>query len=516
MANSFTVGRAQLLFALCLPLAILLGYLLSDPLDQANSFVGFLMLGVLLIPLLMRGYHLALIFAWNAAITPVILPGQPFLWVPLAALGLGFAVVNRFTSSEAQFNSVPSISKPLVFLFLVVMGTAVLHGGFGLRSFGSESYGGRNYVYIFAAIFGYFALTSQRIPLSKVNRYTALFFLTGVTGLVPNLAYLGGSSYYFLFSLFPPLYASEQALGDYSLEIQIARVFGLTAASLALLCWVLARYGVGRIFQLSRPWPAIVFFSSLVGCAFCGFRSMLIIFGLTFLFQLWFERLYTLRIISSTVGVLLVAGGLLAPNAARLPLVVQRTISILPFHLNPVVEFSAQGSTTWRVMMWKELLPQIPKYLLIGKGFGIDPTDLAFAEQNTTRYGVGYEAALAAGDYHNGPLSLIIPLGIFGVVGFLWFIYAGTKYLHRQYKHGLPELRVINTFLLAYFLARFVFFVLAFGGFFSDLFIFTGIVGLSVSLNGIGEPQSAESQLASEPSSRELGYEGQLANQRLN
>lgn len=512
MASSYTVGRSQLLFALCLPLAILLGYLLSDPLDRENSLVALLMVGMLSIPLLMRGYHVALIFAWNAAITPVVLPGQPFLWVPLACLGLGFAVINRFVNPEARFVSVPAVSKPLLFLLLVVIGTAAFRGGFGLRSFGSESYGGRDYVYIVAAILGYFALSSQRIPIPSTNRYVGLYFLTGLTGLVPNLAYLGGSSYYFLFYLFPPLYAFEQARGDFSLEMQITRIFGLTAASSALFCWVLGKYGLRRIFQLSRPWPAIVMFVAFMGCAFCGFRSLLIIFALTLAFQLWFERLFTLRVVGSLFGVFLVGGALLIPNAHRLPLVVQRTMSFLPLHLSPVVEMSAQGSTTWRLQMWQELLPEIPKYFFMGKGFAIDPTELAFAEQNSQRFGIGYEGSMAAGDYHSGPLSLIIPLGIGGVIAFLWFIYAGTKYLHYQYKHGAPELRVINTFLLAYFVARFVFFVTIFGGFFSDLAIFTGVVGLSVSLNGESVPQSIEPDVVAAPEEHESGYAGRLVN----
>ena len=515
MASSFTVGRSQLLFALCLPLAILLGYLLSDPLDRGNSLVALIMMGGLSIPLLMRGYHVALIFAWNAAITPVMLPGQPFLWVPLACLGLGFAVINRFVNPEVRFVSVPSVSKPLLFLLVVLMGTAVFRGGFGLRSFGSESYGGRDYVYIVAAILGYFALSSQRIPIRNTNRYIDLYFLPGLTGLIPNLAYLGGSSYYFLFYLFPPIYASEQARGDFSLEVQITRVFGLTAAASSLFCWVLGKYGLRRVFQLSRPWPAIVMFVAFLACAFCGFRSMLIIFSLTMAFQLWFERLFTVRVVASLLGVFLLAGALLIPNADKLPLVVQRTMSFLPLHLNPVVEMSAQGSSNWRLQMWQELLPDVPKYFFAGKGFAIDPTELAFAEQNTMRFGLGYGGSKAAGDYHNGPLSLVIPLGVWGVIGFIWFCIAAVKYLHHQYRYGNAELHRINTFLLAYFLARLVLFIFVFGGFFSDLFIFTGLIGFSVSLNGTNERQLAESQLTPQLTPHEIGFHEQMANQRV-
>lgn len=483
MANSFTVGRAQLLFALCLPVAILLGYLLSDPLDPSNSLFVLILVGLLAIPLLIRGHHVALIFAWNAAITPAFLPGQPFLWVPLAVIGLGFAIVNRFTSAEAGFSSTPSVSRPLLFLLMVTLVTAALRGGFGLRSFGSETYGGRNYAYIVAAILGYFTLSSQRIPLEKVDRYVALFFLTGLTSLIPNLAYLGGRSWFFLFNLFPPVYAIEQALGDVSLDMQIARVFGLSFASIALLSWLLAHYGLRKVFNWRYPGALFLFVVSLTACVFCGFRSFLIIFLLCVGLQFIFEGLLTTRNFLVGSAVLLVIAGLVLPNASKLPLVVQRTLSFLPLRLNPVAEMSAEGSTAWRLEMWRVLLPQIPQYFFKGKGFGIDSTDLALAEQNN-RFGMGFEGAIAAGDYHSGPLSLIIPLGVWGVIGFAWFVIASIRYLHKQYRFGDPQLQRINTFLLAYFIAKLILFLFVFGGFFSDLFFFTGIVGFSASLNG--------------------------------
>ena len=117
--------------------------------------------------------------------------------------------------------------------------------------------------------------------------------------------------------------------------------------------------------------------------------------------------------------------------------------------------------------------------------------------------------AMAAGDYHSGPLSLIIPFGIWGVVGFAWFMGAALRYLYRQYRFGHPDLQKINTFLLAYFIARLVFYIFVFGGFFSDLFLFTGLIALSVSLNGDTLPEPAEVPVEAE--SQELAYQERLA-----
>ena len=35
----------------------------------------------------------------------------------------------------------------------------------------------------------------------------------------------------------------------------------------------------------------------------------------------------------------------------------------------PDARLDAEGSTEWRLDMWKALLPEVPQYLLLGKGF---------------------------------------------------------------------------------------------------------------------------------------------------
>jgi hypothetical protein len=79
---------------------------------------------------------------------------------------------------------------------------------------------------------------------------------------------------------------------------------------------------------------------------------------------------------------------------------------------------------------------------------------------------------------------LLIPLGAFGTIAFIWFLIAGYRLLLNNFRHGDPQLRQINTFLLAYFLTKVAFFFLVFGSFQSDLMVFTGLVGLSASING--------------------------------
>ena len=106
--------------------------------------------------------------------------------------------------------------------------------------------------------------------------------------------------------------------------------------------------------------------------------------------------------------------------------------------------------------------------------------------------------SMMAGDYHNGPLSVVIPFGIYGLVGFIWFVAAAFRFLYRNYRFGDPALRQINIFLLAAFTAKIVFFVFLFGALSYEFYMFTGLIGFSVSLNGEAEVASSTVETAEE------------------
>jgi O-antigen ligase len=182
---------------------------------------------------------------------------------------------------------------------------------------------------------------------------------------------------------------------------------------------------------------------------------------------------------------MLVAGALAVPFAKYLPVSMQRSLSFLPLDIDAAARLDAKGSLEWRLQMWSILLDEVPRYLWIGKGYAINPTDLYFATESIRRgMGKDYEGALVSGDYHSGPLSVVIPFGIFGVLAFLWFIIAAIRLLYRNYVFSDERLRNINTFFFAYFVARTIFYFVGFGAFNNDLPAFVGILGLSIAING--------------------------------
>ena len=485
--------------ALCLPLAVILGYFLTDPLEPSSvALVGFVF-AALAVPLMMKWHHPLLIFSWNAALAPAFVTGQPALWTVLAGIGLFFGILNRCVDSNKRFLDVPSIRNSLLFLCAAVALTAYFTGGMGMAALGSTQLGGKRYFYIFAAAIGYFALTSQKISAHRAKMFAGLFFLSMTIGLVPNIAFfLGGHQLDFIYVIFSPDAAGEQINAAASATGTGGRIFGLTMFANGLLCFLLVRYGIRGVFQAAKLWRAALLFLALVACLMSGFRSLLILLGMVFVIQFYLEGPHRTRFAWILAALILVGGGAALTQLQRLPFFIQRTLSFLPIEVSSEVKASSVTTLEWRLQMWQALLPEVPKYLLKGKGCGIDRSAMYFSTDAAHQGNEGFEWAIVAGDYHNGPLSLIIPFGIWGVIGFGWFVCAALRYLYHQHRRRDPLLQNINTLLLSFFLARLILWTLFVGSFFGDLYIFTGIIGLSVSLNGtvpVKKP-APETQLA--------------------
>jgi hypothetical protein len=337
---------------------------------------------------------------------------------------------------------------------------------------------------ILMAILGYFAITARQIPPRRVLLYVTLFFLGGATLAVGNLAGIISPSLNFIFLMFPVEISGYAAITN---DFRIAsgffsRMGGLPFMAIGVFCAMLARYGIRGIFHPRRPLRLITFVAFIIIGMFGGFRSMVIIFALTFLIQFYFEGLFRTRLFPVMAIVGLVCLATLPLTISHMPLQFQRSLSFLPLDIDPLAKSDAEASTEWRVKMWNDVLPQVPRYLIIGKGYSINANEIEMAGLNAgDNQALGSELA---GDYHNGPLSVIMPFGIFGVFGFLWFLFASGRVLYRNYRFGNPVFRRVNTFLFAYFLAKVIVFIAVFGSLYSDLPAFIGLVALSVSING--------------------------------
>lgn len=199
----------------------------------------------------------------------------------------------------------------------------------------------------------------------------------------------------------------------------------------------------------------------------------------------YFEGLTRSKYTPMLIGAALLAFALLVPFANRLPLSFQRTLSFLPLRLNPIAVYEADNSTEWRLAVWKAAVEVVPTYFWAGKGLAINGEELELtAELQHRGMAAPEEGVMMTGDYHSGPLSVIIPFGIWGVIGWLWFLGASVRAMYLNYRYGDVSLRRVNTFLLAYFIAKILLFLVIYGSFYADVATFAGVVGLNLSLNG--------------------------------
>ncbi len=482
--NTHALIRSLIIYAMIIPLAIWMGFMLANPFDRGTfNYAGIFFL-ILLAPIMLRWHHLLLIVSWNLGMTIFFLPGSPPIWLLMVALSLGLSVLHRTINDKVKFLSAPSISWPLLFFLTVVLFTAKLTGGIGLNSLGGDTAGGRSYIMLIFGILGYFALIAQPIPTQKVGLYVGLFFLSGCAAFIGDLVPFVPHQMYFIFALFPT-YGSDMGLMEQGNINYVARYSGTGWMGEALYFFMLARYGPRGIFLGGRLWRPVIFAVSFILMFFGGFRSLIILGGVIFVIQFFLERMYQTRAFPVFLFSGLIAFTLLIAFASKLPFSVQRSLTFVPLlQIDPRARLDAEASQEWRLQIWKDALPTVPKYLLLGKGYAISKSELAVASNQAFQYAGNFEQVEISGNYHSGPLSVVIYFGIWGVVALLWFWIASLRALWFNYHYGDPALRTVNIFLLSYFIARILLFLVIFGGLYSDMFYFTSVMGLSVSLNG--------------------------------
>src|SRR5208283_3357662 len=98
MNNSAAILRTLIVYAICVPLAIVVGFTVVSA-ANSPSYSNFTMFGVLAlilsIPILLRWHHPLLVLSWNLPLTVFFLQGKPTAWLPILALSLGISVLQR-------------------------------------------------------------------------------------------------------------------------------------------------------------------------------------------------------------------------------------------------------------------------------------------------------------------------------------------------------------------------------------------------------------------------------------
>jgi hypothetical protein len=161
----------------------------------------------------------------------------------------------------------------------------------------------------------------------------------------------------------------------------------------------------------------------LMGVLLSGFRSSLLTVLMYGIVSSFFRRRVHDIIVLAIIGVFAV--GVLALGNGRiftLPLSVQRALTVFPGNWDYVAKADAEGSTQWRLEMWKIVLLE-DRYIkdrLLGDGYGFTRFELGMMQSEMSgRTGfIGaarQEGFMISGMFHSGPLSTIRYVGYVGL-----------------------------------------------------------------------------------------------------
>jgi hypothetical protein len=483
MTNPTGALRLLITYAVCIPVAITVGYLLTNPLDYGTLGFFALLFGILISPVFIKWHYPLLVFGLACPMVCFFIVGKPPLAQVVAVMSLGIAVTEGIMNSEKRFLKAPVMTWPLLYICAMAYMTAELNGGINLQHLGGEGAGGgRKYLNLFIGAATYFALTSQAIPRKRFHFYLMLAMLPSLLGALGDLFPFLPSPLNKINLLFPPSQTYEDGV-----SLGTTRLSSVSFAVGCIMSYMLARYGLRGTFSPQKPGRAVLFIISFILTFLGGYRSSLIGMTMTLTLMFFLERMYRTRIMPFLVMGGILGITLLAAFSDKLPFTFQRSMCFLPFKWDADVLMDADHSSQWRYRIWAETWPQVPDHLLLGKGYTITAEDYSFMGISAFLNGninASDDNLAVSGDYHSGPLTTLMPFGIWGGIGMLWLMGATIYVTYRNYKYGDPELHTYNIYMFVSAVGATFFFLFIVGAFSSDMGNFAKLAGLNIAFNG--------------------------------
>ena len=311
-------------------------------------------------------------------------------------------------------------------VLLVFIVQAYLRNPVGLSIFGSETIGGRPYFEIAVSVVAFVILSILVVDFKNVRLLVYANFggsmfsamVETVLGVFPALAMYSASIYQTkLTSL-----AITRALDIGADPSQGAgRISYLSGFSTPLMTLVLAFRTPMEFLNPRNLKFLILALISVVCILLSGFRSGvsgLVMLGIAafFLHRKPLQLMFAVMIGVPMLAVFLALQGTLI----ELPRPAQRALSFLPADWDSRAVKSAEGSSEWRFLMWREALfsDRWIRNKWIGDGYGFTAAELDYQFQLTTQ-GVQtvdeQDYHLAIGSYHSGPIETIKRIGYIGL-----------------------------------------------------------------------------------------------------
>jgi hypothetical protein len=388
--------------------------------------------------------------------------------------------------------------------FLTVCAVTMYFRGLGFSFMKGDLIGGMRYVLIMIPLC--LLITSGLVTLTaKEWKYTLIGMC--IFGMLPSLAeaifVISDGRIYHLYYLIQPKGAVGKTLFAHVSGEDLVRYKTMTNSSRYLLLLALMAFpGRGR----TRPLQVILVLIALVIGGLSGHRQNIIyLLGILLVFGFLRAEGRRAHYLSVCLAVAVAGYVVLFAFARFLPYNIQRAVSWVPgVPVSYAVILSGQGTEKWRIGVWSRALREVPQYFWLGKGFAYSET-VYHSLENMDRREAYYEHAILTGGYHNGPLGLIIGLGIFGVITSAGlFLTASTQQGLLACKEWAdPVLERYHLAILSMFLARIPSFIIITG---NVHIVFPELFYLLVLLHGVTKTDlrlRKDQSLEREPSARQ-------------
>jgi hypothetical protein len=417
--------RRVVIAGLACVVAVVAGAMLADqPYLIFAGLAGLLYVGTLTVNA--RALAWLVIALQPAALIVPFFPGRPFWWELCALLAwpslLAYGLVNRRKIELVAFDRAERWALAALGGYLVVLLGLMAYRGVGFRAFGGAQMGGRFYTQqLILAILPLLMLTAN---FSKKNllKAVAVGWAMALTYLVSDFSFsLGGGTMQRILYFFElPTDALNFELGyEITGMRRYQSLWYAAAAGLACL-WTLVplRDLLGRYFLLTGP-----LMLGLLGMGLgSGHRTLLVLTLSTLILLSFFQRFWTAG--RAITALILICGGLgvLYQFADELPLPAQRSISFLPaIKVQPLAQRDAKETLDDRIEILKLAIDDIPRYALVGRGFGMERFDQLPDDAVNT----GVWRAYVNGFFYNGTLGVLLKTGVPGFIVtslFVWWL----------------------------------------------------------------------------------------------
>jgi hypothetical protein len=457
----------QIRKAIILIVSILAALVIGNLVGEQNFFhlavVVAAVISMFLLPNPALVGFFAVLFFYSGLTAPGI-PGKLNFFY-LSAMGLSAILFFQIALQRVKKISWGASHTLMVAFGMVLIATILIRGA-GFRVLGSGTWGGMFYVQLFLCMLLVVALPQAGIPAKWWPLAILGMALFGTLPLVSDALILMGVSPDIVWRFCVGSQQIGQSMeADVNVQRGVVRYFSAGLAGQLLLVGFLSRVSMNRLLSFRGAWLLPFPMVFLAVTMFGGFRLGILNFFLTALLVAYIQRAFSIA--RMFLGCVCLVGGwlVLIQVAPYLPGGAQRAVSWVPgTDIPEYIRHDAMGTVDWRLELWREGLKKLPEYWLVGKGYAFSEKE-AVAVSGANRATDEITWAIVTSSYHNGPISLLLGLGVFGLLIGLGLMVAIAGRHRRLLKRPWndPRLKQCHQVVFAMYLVQMTVFLTIYG-----------------------------------------------------